>query len=1560
MPFARQQLDITPAARKPSRRDLRLLLLASAAGLSLAGSVGAAQAQTVIDGVTVDVPGTHASPWTLPDALIVADTGSGALNAGVGGVAGVVSATDIVVGNVAGSAGVITIAGAGSSLTGSGAITIGNSGAGQLTVSGGGKLATTTIDTVGAKAGSSGVAAITGAGSLWSNKGGLVVGSHGDGEVTVSDGGAITSGGNIIVGDLSDGHGELTVTGAGSKVSTNLGFSVGSGGTGDVSILAGGSISSLTATIGGAVGGSGTVTVNGLDSNLTATQTLTVGGGGIGVLDIDNQGGVVATQLLVLGNAFGGKGTVTLDGSSSLNASNGDLIVGNGGIGILSNLDGAVFSARGYLGFLAGSSGEATMNGTFAFWQAGDLIVGNAGSGTLTLINGGIVSAHSVIVGKLDGADGLIAVQNSGELIVEGGLGLGESGMGQLIVSAGGQVTTGDTSRLGNHAGSTGIATVDGAGSFWNGANGDMFIGAVAGTARLTISNGGRVTVDAGLIGRDGDEVGEVLVTGAGSRWEAASVIRVGGGGIGELTVADGGVVNIDGGTGFLNIAQGPASDGTVNIGGAFNDAAAAPGVLEVATIGFGSGNGALVLNHTAINYVLAAAMEDHGVILGVAGTTRLTGDSSGFTGFVIMSGGTLLVDNQLGAAGIDVGLSAALGGQGAIAGDVTILDGGALLGAQGQTLTMGSLSLSSGSIVNVTLGAPSAQVLFDVEGLLTLDGVVNVADGGGFGMGVYRLFDFNAMIDNGLEIGTTPGAGAYSIQTSVAGQVNLVSGGGGGGGGPLVFWDGGAAGNAGNGMIDGGGGAWSAVSPNWTDADGMTNGPMNPQPGFAVFEGAGGTVTVDGSAGAVAVTGMQFASDGYGVAGDAIGLAEAQTLVRVGDGTATGGAFVAEIGSELTGSGMLVKDDLGTLILSGDNSYTGNTWIKAGTLRIGAGGATGSILGDVINDGRLAFARSDETLFAGMISGSGEVAVQSGTVIFSTPQTYTGLTTIFSGAGLELLDGGGLSGDLDVDGTFTSWQNGTYIYGGSISGVGLVIQKGDGETRLTGDSSGYLGTTLVDTGTLRVDGVLGGLVQVSSGGWLKGYGQVGTTNISGGTIAPGGSIGTLTINGDLGQGAGSTYQLEVAPGVGNDLIVVIGQAILGGNVQLVKTTATPFLFGQRYTILTAAGGVSGTYDGLTGDAAPLSLFIGPKLSYDATHVYLDIAQFAALSSVALTDNQTAAADGADSLGAGSPLKQALMMLQTAGEARGAFDAISGEAYASAREALGEDARLPREAVLRRLSLAGLEGPGAWGEVFGGTGGADGDVEAGEVQRDVSGFLVGGDLPLGDSWRIGAAGGYSRGTLDIGDRRSGGEARTGHLAAYAGGAYGPVRVRIGAAWAGASLETDRKVAFTGYADHLRAGYDGSVVQAFGELGYAVAAGPVALEPFVGLASLSVKTDGFQETGGPAALAGRKASDTLTLSSLGARFDGSGQGFKMRGLVAWRHVLDGERAESDLAFAGGAGFTVIGAPIAEDSLAAEFGLSWKIGRTGSLEASYSGAFAEEAQDHAGRLTLSFGF
>ena len=395
-------------------------------------------------------------------------------------------------------------------------------------------------------------------------------------------------------------------------------------------------------------------------------------------------------------------------------------------------------------------------------------------------------------------------------------------------------------------------------------------------------------------------------------------------------------------------------------------------------------------------------------LIKGGAGTLNLTGNNS-YTGKTMVNAGSLYVNGDQSAAtgATTVASGATLGGNGTLGGDVTVADGGTLApGAQGAIGTLaikGSLSLSSGSLLTFDFGQISggtqASDLVNVKGNLILDGTLNVAvpSGGDLGPGVHRLFNYGgALVDNGLTLGTMPSNG-WAVQTGVANQVNLIDT----RGMSFSFWDG-DAGPKSNNVIDGGDGTWNAGTSNtsWTDASGAINAPYS-NGSFAVFQGTPGTVTVSDANGIVAATGMQFASYGYVIQGDGIHLVGStadptHSIIRVGDGTADGALYKATINSALDGTTTLVKTDSGTLALAGNNTYSGGTTVSGGTLQIGDGGTTGWVLGDVTDNASLAFNRSDNVIYNGVVSGSGALLqVGTGKLILNGSNTYTGGTFV-------------------------------------------------------------------------------------------------------------------------------------------------------------------------------------------------------------------------------------------------------------------------------------------------------------------------------------------------------------------------------------------------------------------------------------------------------------------------------------------------------------------------------------------------------------------------------------
>jgi outer membrane autotransporter protein len=199
------------------------------------------------------------------------------------------------------------------------------------------------------------------------------------------------------------------------------------------------------------------------------------------------------------------------------------------------------------------------------------------------------------------------------------------------------------------------------------------------------------------------------------------------------------------------------------------------------------------------------------------------------------------------------------------------------------------------------------------------------------------------------------------------------------------------------------------------------------------------------------------------------------------------------------------------------------------------------------------------------------------------------------------------------------------------------------------------------------------------------GNGSVGGLNVvSGGTAAPGNSIGTLNVAGNVSFGPGSIYRVETNAAGQSDKILAAGTTTLaGGTVQVLAQNGN-YARQTRYTILTANGGVAGTFANVTSNLA----FLTPTLSYDPNDVFLTLNRNdASFASVAQTPNQRSVAGALDRSSLSSRLVQAVINLSGAGALQ-AFDALSGEIHGSVQSAIIDDSRYIRQAVLGRLRQA--------------------------------------------------------------------------------------------------------------------------------------------------------------------------------------------------------------------------------------------------------------------------------
>ncbi|WP_346295186.1 autotransporter domain-containing protein [Rhodopseudomonas sp. P1] len=747
---------------------------------------------------------------------------------------------------------------------------------------------------------------------------------------------------------------------------------------------------------------------------------------------------------------------------------------------------------------------------------------------------------------------------------------------------------------------------------------------------------------------------------------------------------------------------------------------------------------------------------------------------------------------------------------------------------------------------------------------------------------------------------------------------------------------------------------------------------------------------------------------------------------LRVGNG-ATSGSIVGDVVNNgvlqfnrfdsigfngvISGTGSVTKFGNNAMILGGDNTYTGGTTISGGYLQVGNGGTTGSIVGDVVNNGTLEFARSDAHTFSGAISGTGNLisfggSAGSGVFTMTGTNTYTGGTTVSRGT-LQIGDGGtsgSIVGNISNNATLAFNRSDTTSFGGAISGGGNLIKRGAGNLSLSGISS-YTGATTVEAGTLSVNGSIASssLTTVNAGAALGGNGTVGSTLINGGALAPGNSIGTLNVSGNLTFTAASSYMVEVSPSSA-DRVNVSGTATLGG-----ATVTASFASGgyveRQYTLVNATGGVIGTFGTLVNTNLPSGF--RSSLGYDANNAYLNLVldytpgpspvinsglnrnqtqvanalstYFARTGSIpivfgALTPAGLSAVSGETATGAQQSTFSAMtqfmgVLTDPSSNGRSTQGTMTALPYAEASSGSVRDAQAMMNAVVARTSFEPRWV--TWGAGFGGSQTTDGNASLGSATATsrLAGIAAGADYWLspqtvagfamaGGATQFGLAGGLGSGTSDL--IQVGGFVRHSFGASY---------ITAAAAYGWQDITTERTVAI-GSLNQLRANFNANAYSARVEAGHRWSApviGGVGLSPYAAaqVTAFDLPAYAEQAAGGTGVFALGYAAKTVTAtrSELGLRTDKSfaldGALLTLRGRAAWAHDFDVDRSiAATFQALPGASFVVNGARPARDAalttVSAE--VSWLNGF--SVAASFEGEFSDVTRSYAGKGLLRY--
>ena len=906
------------------------------------------------------------------------------------------------------------------------------------------------------------------------------------------------SAGNTISLSAPSASSDITFSavGAGNQTNTSLG--------GDLTV----NTLTISDPNGVVINGGATLTANASSAtafNITAasgTTTINASLAGAGA-GLNKSGG--GTLVLGGANTYGGgtvlqAGTIKILSDASLGDSQGALVIdpqtGNTAT-IVFDTGGITLNANRTVTLSSGTAAFNTQsfNATIAGAIQGAGQLQKTGSGTLVLSGSNNFSGGTLV--------------SAGTLAVTGGNAISNTGTVTLANTAG---------VLFSILGSETIGSLQGGGAL--GGNTDIASGQV-----LTISETGAASY-AGAIAN----VGTIAMSGTGSSTLSGVISGTGG-----VSVTGSGSMVLSGNNTFSGAIS--IASGTLQIG-----AGGGAGTIGSSAI---ANNGTLVVNRTG-ELTLSNQISGTGSIVKQgAGTLSLSGSNS-YTGGSTLSAGTLVLENAnaLGASGTismagatlkyGTGITTDLSSRFSTASNQTyaidtngnsITFAGALTSTSGTLLKYGNGTLTLSGNNTYTGGTTVSAGVLRATGATTLGSGGSTTVNSGAALELVGTGNFTRPISlSGTGVGGTGSLLNISGNKTIAGAITLLGDTTINSVSDTLTFDvaSGAAFTGTYNLTFGGDGNIIVSDVIGTNSGSLTkvgNGTLTFNAN-AVNTYTGGTTIQSGTI-LIARSSAINSGSAINVSGGTLNLEAFSHSFFNANVTLTSGSIIATTGflsgsggnssyimqsgtvsASLRGSVPLIKSTTGTVILSGNNTYTGATTINAGTLQIGAGGTSGSIASTsgVTNNGILAYNRSDDLTASYAISGTGELLkLGAGTLTLSGNNSYTGATTI--NAGTLQIGAGGTSGSIASTSGVTN--NGVLVYNRSdaltasyaISGTGSLIKNGGGSLTLSGSNS-YSGGITLNNGTLVIghaNAAGSGTITQTSGGSLLTIATTGT-----------------------------------------------------------------------------------------------------------------------------------------------------------------------------------------------------------------------------------------------------------------------------------------------------------------------------------------------------------------------------------------------------------------------------------------------------------------------------------
>ena len=671
------------------------------------------------------------------------------------------------------------------------------------------------------------------------------------------------------------------------------------------------------------------------------------------------------------------------------------------------------------------------------------------------------------------------------------------------------------------------------------------------------------------------------------------------------------------------------------------------------------------------------------------------------------------------------------------------------------------------------------------------------------------------------------------------------------------------------------------------------------------------------------------------------------------------------------------------------------NGVINAGTVNANGGALNGAVVnnaGGIFNVGgavtsdstfinangaTLAVSGTGNYTLAGLLTNSGDFTVAAGGTLSpgGILNTATGVATN-NGVVTDDLNNAGLYTNNNIENANVASNTGTIvnslgaIWNGNFNTAGIVSNDGAINGGLTQTA-----------GTTTNNGAISGAVLVS-GGLYTGTGSSGALTVGGGaTFQPGSGVAgtSAAVNGNLAFQSGSIYAVNVSPATAS-LANVNGTATLAGTVNAIYTPGS--YVSRQYTILTATGGVSGTFDGLTATGLPANFH--DSLSYDADNAYLNLALNFSVPG-GLNRNQQSEADALTNYfntTGGIPLAfgalSATGLTQADGELatgaqRTSFDAMSQFMGVMSDPAVAGWAACDtasRSARSKTRQAAGCEADRwtVWGSAYGAGRNISGNPTTGtnDVSSHVWGLATGANYRFSPDTVTGFALGGGGTGFGLGNGLGSGRSDLFQAGAFVHHSTGPAYVTGSLAYGWQDITTDRTV---GGLDggQLHANFNANALSGRLEGGWRFATGSIGLTPYAAgqFTSLFLPAYSEQAQSGANTFALDYASKTATdwRSELGLRAD---QSFTLQdgeltlgARLAWAHSFDPmPSAVATFQALPGASFAVDGASIGSEaaltSLSAE--MNWRNGWT--LGTSFDGAFSGPSQSYGGKAAVRY--